>query len=72
MWLADHMGLSLEEIAFIGDTNGDMPALNIVGQSFAPANGQDAVKARVNHASELNDIDAVIEAYDMVSSKQGT
>lgn len=72
MWLADHLGLSLEEIAFIGDTNGDVPALDIVGQSFAPANGQEAVKARVNHASELNDIEAVIEAYDMISSYQGT
>jgi len=66
-WLAEHMGLSLEEIAFIGDTNGDVPALDIVGHSFAPANGQDAVKARVDHASALNDIDAVIEAFDRVS-----
>jgi len=66
-WLADHMGLKLEEIAFIGDTNGDLPALEIVGRSFAPANGQDAVKARVDHASTLNDVDAVIEAWEMAS-----
>lgn len=68
-WLAEHMGLSLEEIAFIGDTNGDLPALDIVGHSFAPANGQDAVKARVDHASQLNDIDAVIEAWDLVAAR---
>lgn len=66
-WLADHMGIPLDEIAFIGDTNGDLPALEIVGRSFAPANGQDAVKASVDHASQLNDIDAVIEAFDLVS-----
>ncbi|MGA0254937.1 MAG: HAD family hydrolase [Rhodothermales bacterium] len=66
-WLADHMGIALEEVAFIGDTNGDVPALDIVGRSFAPANGQDAVKARVDHASALNDIDAVIEAFSLVS-----
>ena len=66
-WLAEEMGLSLEETAFIGDTNGDLPALKVVGRSFCPANGQDAVKARVDHVSELNDIDAVIEAFDAIS-----
>lgn len=66
-WLAEEMGLSMEEVAFIGDTNGDLPALKIVGRSFCPANGQDLVKAQVDHASGLNDIDAVIEAFDMAS-----
>ena len=65
-WLADEMGVTMDEVAFIGDTNGDLPALEIVGRSFAPANGQDAVKARVDHASELKDIDAVIEAWDLI------
>ena len=65
-WLAEEMGLSMEEVAFIGDTNGDLPALKIVGRSFCPANGQDALKAQVDHASALCDIDAVIEAFDHV------
>jgi len=65
-WLAEEMGLSMEEVAFIGDTNGDLPALKIVGSSFCPANGQDALKAQVDHASALCDIDAVIEAFDQV------
>lgn len=65
-WLAEEMGLSMEEVAFIGDTNGDLPALKIVGRSFCPANGQDALKAQVDHASALCDIDAVIEAFDQV------
>ncbi len=56
----------MEEVAFIGDTNGDLPALKIVGRSFCPANGQDALKAQVDHASALCDIDAVIEAFDQV------
>jgi len=65
-WLAEEMGLSMEEVAFIGDTNGDLPAQKIVGRSFCPANGQDALKAQVDHASALCDIDAVIEAFDQV------
>jgi len=65
-WLAEEMELSMEEVAFIGDTNGDLPALKIVGRSFCPANGQAALKVQVDHASDLNDIDAVIEAFDQV------
>lgn len=66
-WLVEEMGIELEEVAFIGDTNGDLPALRVVGRSFCPSNGQDAVKAEVDHASKLKDIDAVIEAFDVVS-----
>jgi len=66
-WLAHEMGLEVDQVAFIGDTNGDLPALEIVGRSFCPANGQDPVKARVDHASELDDVDAVIEAWEMVA-----
>ncbi len=66
-WLAVEMGVSVDEVAFIGDTNGDLPALKIVGSSFCPANGQEEVKALVDHASVLNDVDAVIEAFDQVS-----
>lgn len=62
-WLAETTGVSLAEMAFIGDTNGDIAALESVGRSFAPANAQPAVKDIVHHVCEGTDIQGVIEAY---------
>ena len=38
-WLAASDGLTMGEIAFIGDTNGDAPAIAACGFGAAPANG---------------------------------
>ncbi len=62
-WLAGRLGVALEEIAFIGDTNGDLPALEIVGFPFAPANATDGVKAAARFTTEGYVIDGVLEAY---------
>jgi len=62
-WLADTLGLELEEIAYIGDTDGDLSALEAVGTSFAPANAQEAVRAQVDHVTENPAIEGTIEAY---------
>ena len=66
VWLAEKCGISLSEIAFVGDTGGDVGALKIVGASFAPANATNDAKAAAHHASSLFDIDAVLEAFQMV------
>jgi hydroxymethylpyrimidine pyrophosphatase-like HAD family hydrolase len=63
VWLAEKTGVSLDEIAFIGDTNGDIAALESVGRSFAPANAQPQVKNVVHHICSGTDIQGVIEAY---------
>jgi len=44
-WLAGHLGLSLDEIAFMGDSGGDLSGLTRVAMAFAPANAADEVKA---------------------------
>lgn len=66
-WLAEKCGISLHEIAFVGDTGGDVGALKIVGASFAPANATNDAKAAAHHTSSLYDIDAVLEAFQMVA-----
>ncbi len=48
-WLADMLDLSLDEIAYIGDSMGDFKTLQRVGTSFAPQNAKDEVKAGVDH-----------------------
>lgn len=62
-WMADLLGFDISEIAFIGDTNGDIGALSIVGRSFAPDNGTDEVKRIVQTVCRGRVIDGVVEAY---------
>lgn len=69
-WLASTLNIGLHEIAFIGDTNGDIDALESVGLSFAPANAQPAVKEVVHHICTGSDIEGVLEAYEMCAALQ--
>ena len=61
-WMAAHEGYALADIAYIGDTNGDIEALECVGHAFAPSNATDAVKAVANHVTTASHIDGVLEA----------
>jgi hydroxymethylpyrimidine pyrophosphatase-like HAD family hydrolase len=62
-WLADHLGLGLDEIAYIGDTDSDLAALKAVGTSFAPANATEPVRGQVDHVTEGTVIEGTLEAY---------
>ena len=62
-WLGWQLGVPLSAMAYIGDTKGDLVALERVGQSFAPANAQALVRERVNHVTESPLIDGTLEAY---------
>jgi hydroxymethylpyrimidine pyrophosphatase-like HAD family hydrolase len=61
--VAEQEGLSMDEIAFIGDTSGDIGALEAVGFSFAPANAVEGVKEVVQMVTEGAVMDGVLEAY---------
>jgi hydroxymethylpyrimidine pyrophosphatase-like HAD family hydrolase len=62
-WLAEHLGLGLDDIAYIGDADSDLGGLEAVGMSFAPANAPDTVRAQVDHVTEGTVIEGVLEAY---------
>jgi hydroxymethylpyrimidine pyrophosphatase-like HAD family hydrolase len=62
-WLADHLGLGLDEIAYIGDADADLDALDAVGLSFAPANATEDVRTCVDHVTEGDVLDGTREAY---------
>jgi hydroxymethylpyrimidine pyrophosphatase-like HAD family hydrolase len=51
-----------EEVAYIGDSSGDIPGLKLVGKPFAPQNAAEAVK---EHAEVLDEsvTKAVLSAY---------
>ena len=60
--LAEHFGYSLNEIAYIGDSSGDIPGLKIVKLPFAPVNAAQITK---DVATVINkkSTKAVLQAY---------
>lgn len=65
--LADYTGIPLQNMAYIGDSSGDVAALEISGTAFAPANATEEVR-------NLEDVIclkesatmAVLEGYEML------
>lgn len=62
-WLAETLGCRLGEIAYVGDTNGDLEALASVGFSFAPANAAEAVRRQVMQVTPGRVAAGVEQAY---------
>jgi len=62
-WLADRLGLALDEMAYIGDAETDLEALNAVGTSFAPANADATVRAQVDHVTQGTVLEGTLDAY---------
>jgi hydroxymethylpyrimidine pyrophosphatase-like HAD family hydrolase len=50
-WLASETGISLSNMAGVGDAPGDIAFLNLVGFSAAPSNAEPEVKALVDYVS---------------------
>lgn len=63
--LCELQEIALAEAAYIGDSSGDIPGLEIVGRPFAPQNASDAVK-KVARAIPKTATKAVLEAYQCV------
>jgi len=50
-WLSRETGIPLHAMAGVGDATGDMPFMQLVGWSAAPANAQTAVKQMAHYTS---------------------
>ena len=70
-WLAEADGLDLDEIAFIGDTNGDAAAITAAGLGAAPANGSDQAKAAADLVTDGAVLAGVVEAYQACLRRNG-
>lgn len=68
--LSEMTGISLNEMAYIGDSSGDISALKIVGMPFAPSNATFAVK-EVAQTVQGKATDGVLEAYRNIINKNG-
>lgn len=69
--LASDEGLSLAEVAFVGDTVGDAEALRAVGRGFAPANADAAARAAADVVTRGSVLDGVEEAFAMCLEANG-
>ena len=67
-WLADVLDIDLSEIAYIGDSIGDLAALQVVGHSFAPQNAIDALKEAVDTVTAPR-IAGVLEALKLCTER---
>lgn len=63
--LAASQNITLDDIAYIGDTGGDIPALREVKMAFAPSNATRGVKD-VSINLEQGTTEAVLEAYNRI------
>lgn len=61
--LAEHLMIGLDEIAYIGDTGGDIPALEGVGMPFCPSNATRGVK-NISKNLTAETTEAVLAAYE--------
>ncbi|MEM1053925.1 MAG: HAD hydrolase family protein [Bacteroidota bacterium] len=62
-WVAEQDGLTVSEVAFIGDSDGDIGAIEVAGLGFAPANAYDNVKEAADFVMAGELIAGVGEAY---------
>jgi len=63
-WLSEVVDVPLAAMAFIGDADGDIGALQAAGVGFAPANAVPEVRAVADAVTTGATIDGVLEAYD--------
>ncbi|GAB5536200.1 MAG: HAD hydrolase family protein [Rubricoccaceae bacterium] len=70
-WLATSEGMGLNELAFIGDTNGDAAAIQAAGAGFAPRNGSEAAHAAADVVTEGAVLAGTVEAYRWCLRRNG-
>lgn len=64
--LCNELGFGLDEVAYIGDSSGDVPGLKIVGFPFAPANAATMTKEAAKYVTEGKSTKGVVEAYHKI------
>ncbi len=66
--LAEHLGITADEIACIGDEENDISMFDIAGTRFAMGNAIEQIKNRADTVLPTNDEDGVAKAVDLILS----
>jgi 3-deoxy-D-manno-octulosonate 8-phosphate phosphatase (KDO 8-P phosphatase) len=61
--LCDELGISLEDVAYIGDDNGDVELLKVVGISGTPNNAPNRIKKLVHIITERSGGDGAFREF---------
>ncbi len=69
-WFCEKHNIQPSEIAYIGDTGGDVPALELVGLGFAPSNAHQAAKQAADIVTKEPCTAGVIEAWQSIIESQ--
>ena len=64
--LSNMLEVDLSEMAYIGDSSGDIPALERVGMAFAPSNAHETVKKVAHIVTSRPSTAGVLEAYHWI------
>lgn len=70
--LAEHLGLSLEEVAVIGDNLNDTPMFEVAGVAIAMDNGHADAKEIAHYVTKTNDDHGVAHAIRMLADQKWT
>ncbi len=62
-WLTEYLGVSLEEVAAIGDHDNDASMLELAGIGFATGNAEKTIKERADVVTVTNNEDALWHVY---------
>jgi hydroxymethylpyrimidine pyrophosphatase-like HAD family hydrolase len=65
-WWCDVVSTSVEKVAFIGDTSGDIPAIEAAGISFTPQNGNQQNQHLADITTKGHSTRGVLEAWDFL------
>jgi hydroxymethylpyrimidine pyrophosphatase-like HAD family hydrolase len=70
--LCEKLNIGLDEVAYIGDSSGDIPGLEIVGKSYAPKNAKEYVKEIVDSVTQEATL-GVLEVYEeLIAANRAT
>ena len=67
-WLADLVGLPMDQMAGVGDAETDLSFLHLVGYPAAPANATMAVRAGVRYVASASDGTGLLEIVERIVS----
>ena len=70
-WTARDEGLTLGQLAFVGDTVGDAEAIRAAGFGAAPANGDAPARAAADLVTEGRSVEGVLQAYRACLGRNG-
>jgi HAD superfamily hydrolase (TIGR01484 family) len=62
-WISSLYGTDLSQVAAIGDSDGDIPMLEVAGHSGAPSNAEESVSTRVAYRSSRSNVWGVIDYF---------